>query len=170
MFVTLPDCRLPPQLDRVRPLSPRRGAGCAERGLRVSPAWAAQESRCRRLLHQWPSPGMERTASRLSGNWSVELLIYALEGIAPEEYQLIRFREHSDSREFRSVTGGVFHESGGANRDTVPFVPTRVGVRTWRVTLEHLTPGEYGFLPPVNSTNLAASGKMYTFRLGTDPG
>ena len=89
-----------------------------------------------------------------------------MEGTAAEEYQLLRLRPHSDAREFRSVTGGVFHESGGAQRDLVPFKAVRVAPRLWRVELGGLSNGEYGFIPPVNTTSLAASGKIYTFKIG----
>lgn len=99
-------------------------------------------------------------------DWSIEILIHPVEGTAAEEYQLIKFREHDDRREFRSVTGGVFHESGGADRDRIPFDATRVGVRLWRVRLDRLTAGQYGFLPPVNASSLGAWGKAYTFSLG----
>jgi hypothetical protein len=64
------------------------------------------------------------------------------------------------------VTGGIFHESGGAERDLVPFTAQKVGPRLWRLVLTDLQPGEYGFLPPVNTGSLAASGKIYSFRVG----
>ncbi len=44
----------------------------------------------------------------------IEVLIYVPEGVAATEYQLLRLHTQSDSREFRTVTGGVFHKSGGA--------------------------------------------------------
>ena len=37
------------------------------------------------------------------------------------EYDLLRFRLNSNSREFRSFTGGVIHSSSGAQRDEVEF-------------------------------------------------
>ena len=51
----------------------------------------------------------------------VQILIYAPEGTAPNEYQLLKFRVHANNREFRSETGGVFHSSSGAQRDSVEF-------------------------------------------------
>ena len=102
----------------------------------------------------------------LTGSTMV-IFIHTMEGVSAEEYQLIKFRQHSDAREFRSVTGGVFHVSGGAKRDIVPFTADRVGPRLWRVTLpSSLRMGEYGFLPPVNTSSLAASGKVYSFSVG----
>jgi|SRR5579863_4095268 len=97
----------------------------------------------------------------------LEVLIHTVEGISAEEYQLVRLRTHSDAREFRSVTGGVFHASGGAQRDVVPFKAVRVAPRLWKGDISDLPRGEYGFVPPVNSTSLAAAGKIYSFRMGS---
>ncbi len=84
-------------------------------------------------------------------------------------YQLLHLHEHKDGREFRSMTGGVFHQSSGAERDTVEFQAKRVAPRTYIITVTApLVPGEYGFLPPMTMNtgkNLASSGEMYTFAL-----
>jgi hypothetical protein len=76
-------------------------------------------------------------------------------------------RGHNDSREFRTVTGGVMHVSGGATRDVIPFEGKKIANRMYKVLLPNLGAGEYGFLPPgaVTSSNSASIGKMYTFRL-----
>jgi hypothetical protein len=98
----------------------------------------------------------------------LEFLIYAPEGVAITEYQLLRLRDQKDAREFRTVTGGVMHVSGGATRDLVPFEGKKLASRTFSVTLPNLGAGEYGFLPPgaVMSGHASASlGKMYTFHL-----
>jgi len=97
-----------------------------------------------------------------------ELLVYTPEGTAITEYQLIKFRTHSDSREFRTVTGGVFHVSGGADRDTLDFTSKHIAQRTWTIPLGDLKPGEYGLLPPGLATSSSASaqlGKVYTFSI-----
>ncbi len=97
-----------------------------------------------------------------------EFLIITAEGIAITEYQFLHLREQKDAREFRTVTGGVFHASGGATRDLLQFEGTKVASRTFSVVLPNLGSGEYGFLPPgaVASTHAAATlGKMYTFRV-----
>jgi hypothetical protein len=94
----------------------------------------------------------------------LEFLIKTLEGTSVEEYQLLRLHEKSNRREFRSVTGGILHVSGGAQRDEVAFEPEKVGNRTWKIIMRNLASGEYGFLPPgVDSASISASGKMYTF-------
>jgi hypothetical protein len=47
----------------------------------------------------------------------LKFAIYVPEGISITEYQLIRLRGQKGAREFRTVTGGVFHVSCGATRD-----------------------------------------------------
>jgi hypothetical protein len=105
--------------------------------------------------------------SRNSVKTPIEILIYAPEGVEYTEYQLIHLRESGGSREFRTVTGGVMHTSGGATRDLLPFEAKQAGKRMWKVVLPTLGAGEYGFLPPgaIGSANSASIGKMYTFRL-----
>jgi hypothetical protein len=98
----------------------------------------------------------------------LEFLIKVPEGVAITEYQLIRLRENKNDREFRTMTGGVIHASGGATRDVVEFEGKRIASRTFSVVLsEKIGVGEYGFLPPgaVGSASSASIGKMYTFRV-----
>jgi hypothetical protein len=107
-------------------------------------------------------------SASLSLTHPVEILIYAPEGTAPNEYQLLKLRQNSDNREFRSETGGVIHNSSGAERDRKDFTSSKIGVRLYTVTLGPETVvGEYGILPPgsVSSTNAASAGKINTFRL-----
>ena len=98
-----------------------------------------------------------------------EFILYVPEGTSPGEYQLIRFRIGGDSREFRSLTGGVVHTSGGAARDTVEFTSKKLAPRVYSITLpSDAAKGEFGFLPPVDSggKNVNSSGKIYTFTVG----
>ena len=98
----------------------------------------------------------------------VDILIYAPEGTAPNEYQLLLLRQNSDNREFRSETGGVVHSSGGAERDRKDFTSTKIGPRLYTFSLgPEFKPGEYGVLPPgaISSTNAASAGKINTFHL-----
>lgn len=95
-------------------------------------------------------------------------LIVVAEGAYITEYQLIHLHPHKNTREFRTVTGGVFHQSGGATRDALPFQGKEVRDRTFEVTLSGLKKGEYGFLPAAASPTrqqLATVGAMYTFRV-----
>jgi len=95
----------------------------------------------------------------------VVLAVYAPEGVAITEYQLLRLHPNSDSREFRSVTGGVMHVSGGATRDLIDFQSEKLAPRVYQVTMEStLGKGEYGLLPPgaYGSSNMGSSGKIYS--------
>jgi hypothetical protein len=107
--------------------------------------------------------------SRLILKTPAEFILYVPEGRSPGEYQLLKFRVNSDSREFRSLTGGIIHVTGGATRDAVDFTSKKIAPRVYAITLTALTgKGEYGFLPPldlVSQTNLASSGKIYTFSI-----
>jgi hypothetical protein len=97
---------------------------------------------------------------------SPAFIIYCPEGVVAEEYQLLRFWEKRDRREFRIATGGIAHESSGADMNVLPFEITKVGSRLYLVTPRlPLTKGEYGFLPPgaTLSASAASAGKMYTF-------
>jgi len=107
-------------------------------------------------------------ASRNSVGTPLEFLVRSPEGVEITEYQLVHLHEHHDSREFRTVTGGIFHQSGGAKRDTLPFGYKKVAVRTYLVSLPNLDAGEYGFLSPgaaLSSHASAQLGKMYTFHV-----
>lgn len=98
----------------------------------------------------------------------VGLLVYTQEGVAITEYQLLRLRDNKDSREFRTVTGGVMHVSGGATRDLVPFENRKIAPRTYEIVLPNLGIGEYGLLPPAGGDSTSSSGrigKIYSFRL-----
>jgi len=96
----------------------------------------------------------------------ITFAVYVPEGTAITEYQLIRLRPSGgQSREFRSVTGGIVHASGGAARDLVQFDSTKLAPRVYTITLKQdAGKGEYGILPPgaTASSNMASGGKMYT--------
>jgi hypothetical protein len=95
----------------------------------------------------------------------VQFLIVTPEGTSAAEYQLIRFRQNSNNREFRSVTGGVFHSSTGAQRDDLEFTPVKTSSRHYTLTIPAAAgKGDYGLLPPgsYTSSNAASGGKIYT--------
>jgi len=95
----------------------------------------------------------------------VEFLVYAPAGVDIAEYELLAFRLNSKDREFRVLTGGVIHSSGGAQRDEVPISPVKIAPRVWTFTLGPKTPGaEYGILPP-GTGNVTNGGKIYTFAI-----
>lgn len=103
--------------------------------------------------------------SKLTLQRPIQFLIYVPEGVSANEYDLLRFRLNSDSREFRTLTGGVFHSTGGADRDEIPFKPSRTAPRIYQFTLDEKVPGgEFGILPP-GTGNVTNGGKIYTFAI-----
>ena len=95
----------------------------------------------------------------------VVFAVYVPEGTAITEYQLVRLRQQGSSREFRSKTGGVIHESGGAKRDLVEFQPEKLAPRLYQLSIEQSAgKGEYGIIPPgsYSSSNMASGGKIYS--------
>jgi len=98
----------------------------------------------------------------------LEFIIKTPDGVEGTDFQLVKMHTHSDSREFRTMTGGVFHSSGGSSRDSVKFEQTRIAKHTYKITFsdtEKLLTGEYGFLAPgiTGSTASGSTGKAYTF-------
>ena len=95
----------------------------------------------------------------------VQFLIYAPEGVSAAEYDLLRFRLNSNSREFRTLTGGVIHSNSGAQRDEVPFAAEKTAPRTYEFTVDRkVGGGEFGILPP-GTGNVTNGGKIYTFAI-----
>ncbi len=103
--------------------------------------------------------------SKLLLSRPIDFLIYAPDGVDIAEYDLVRFRLQSNSREFRVKTGGVFHSISGDDQDRIAFTPHKVAPHAWQFTLGMDTPGaEYGILPP-GTTSPANGGKIYTFAI-----
>src|SRR5271155_3412473 len=103
--------------------------------------------------------------SKLALQCPIELLIYLPEGVSANEYDFLRFRINSDNREFRVLTGGVFHSTGGADRDEVKFNPVKTAPHTYQFTVDKsVGGGEYGILPP-GTGNVTNGGKIYTFAI-----
>lgn len=101
-------------------------------------------------------------------NTPLEFLIKTPDGIEATDFQLVHLHVKSDAREFRTVTGGVFHASGGSAKDAVAFQQTQIAKRTYKITLpDNTPPGEYAFLAPglTGSSASGSTGKAYTFHL-----
>lgn len=109
-----------------------------------------------------------------------DIAIRCMEGVSPSEYQLLKLEEKGDRREFRAVTGGVYHSSGGTDKNAVPFEFEKVASRTYRTRLSSVKKGEYGFLAPgsgqaggtgggTSGANVQGGstqvGKVYAFRI-----
>jgi len=99
-------------------------------------------------------------------NSPLKFLVKTQDGQEATDFQLVRLHQKSNAREFRTMTGGVFHSSGGATRDAVNFEQKRIAKHTYEITLPvTLPPGEYAFLAPgrTQSSTSGATGKAYTF-------
>jgi hypothetical protein len=116
--------------------------------------------------------------SKLQLGEPMEFVIKCQEGVTPSEYLLLKLDEKGDRREFRAVTGGVYHSSGGAEKNAIKFDFQKIAPRTYKIVLTGLKKGEYGFLPPGGGSVGAVgggasgqtvqggsmqSGKVYTF-------
>lgn len=102
--------------------------------------------------------------AKLNLTFPVVLAVYVPEGTDITEYQFLRLHTNNDSREFRSVTGGIMHTSGGAVRDMLEYQTEKLAPRVFQITLQAgLGKGEFGLLPPGagSSNNLGSSGKIY---------
>jgi hypothetical protein len=107
-------------------------------------------------------------ASATQMNTPLDFLIKTPDGVEATDYRLVHLHEKSDAREFRTVTGGIFHRSGGSSRDAISFVQTRIAKHIYKIRLAaNLPRGEYAFLAPglTNSSASGSTGKAYTFRL-----
>jgi len=103
--------------------------------------------------------------SKLALQTPIEVLIYTAEGAVAADYSFLRFRVHSDNREFRAMTGGVFHSTSGADRDEVEFHTTKIAPRTFTFTVDKkVGGGEFGILPP-GTGNVTNGGRIFTFAI-----
>lgn len=111
--------------------------------------------------------GLTVSPSPLGMAGPIEFIIHCPDGNSASEYQLLRFWEKSDRREFRSVTGGVLHASSGAKDNVIAFRFDKIAPRTYKVALPSIGTGEFGFLAPgmAASADMASRGKVYTFRI-----
>lgn len=100
-----------------------------------------------------------------------EFMILAPPNTDAIEYQLLRFRLHPNSREFRASTGGVFNSHDGTDRDQVALHPRRIAPRIFAFTIPaDIGGGEFGVLPPGSASipGIAFAGKIYTFAITLD--
>jgi hypothetical protein len=98
----------------------------------------------------------------------VDILIYAPAGTSADEYDFLRLEPHKDSRDFRTLTGGLLSSESGSARDELEFHPERIGTQMYIFTVpKDIIKGEYGVLPPgaANQRGLADTGKIFTFSI-----
>jgi hypothetical protein len=110
---------------------------------------------------------LKLSSSSFMGYDVLEFYFHCAEGGSAAEYQLLHLWGKGDRREFRAVTGGVLHASGGAQDNVVHFEYEKVANRIYKIKVPRLSFGEYGFLAPgaVASANAASQGKIYTFQI-----
>ncbi len=107
-------------------------------------------------------------SSALTLQTGTEILIYAPLGTDANEYDFLRLQEHKDNREFRTLTGGVFHSESGPERNELEFHPKKIAAQMYTFTVPaDIEKGEYGVLPPgsANTQGLAGTGKIFTFAI-----
>jgi hypothetical protein len=107
-------------------------------------------------------------SSPLKLSTGVELLIYAPAGTDGNEYDFLRLRDHKNYREFRTLTGGIFHSETGAGPDELDLKPHKIAAQMYTVTVPvDIEKGEYGVLPPgsANVQGIAGTGKIFTFSI-----
>ena len=120
------------------------------------------------IIKQDMNGHLDGAQSPLSLPTGVNILIYAPAGTQAEEYDLIRFREHPNGREFRVKTGGVMHSESGSQRDEIEFHPHKIAPQMYVFTIPtDIQKGEYGVLPPGSSNvpGLSNAGKIFTFSI-----
>lgn len=120
------------------------------------------------LVKQDMNGHLEGQQSPLALPTGVNILIYAPAGTQPEEYDFLRFEQHSHSRDFRVKTGGLFHSTTGSDRDEVEFTAHKVAPQMYVFTVPaDIIKGEYGVLPPGSSNvpGISNAGKIFTFSI-----
>lgn len=120
------------------------------------------------LVKQDMNGHLEGDKSPLVLPTGVNILIYAPAGTQAEEYDFLRFEQHSHSRDFRVKTGGLFHSTTGSDRDEVEFTAHKVAPQMYEFTVPvDIIKGEYGVLPPGSSNvpGISNAGKIFTFSI-----
>ncbi|MBI3645445.1 MAG: hypothetical protein HY233_05740 [Acidobacteriales bacterium] len=97
----------------------------------------------------------------------IEVVLRCQDGTAPSEYQLVMLEAKKDHREFTAGRAGLTGASMGLDKSAIALKFDKIGKNTYKTQISVLKRGEYGFLAPgaVSTSNMASSGKMYTFRV-----
>ncbi len=71
--------------------------------------------------------------SRTRLSLPIEFVVVTQDGTSVVEYQLLHVRKKKNRREFRAMTGGIIHASGGAQKNAVRFDYKKIAPRTLRI-------------------------------------
>jgi hypothetical protein len=89
-----------------------------------------------------PHSNLKLNSPRYMSPEVLEFYVHCAEGGSATEYQLLHLWEKGDRREFRAVTGGVLHASGGAKDNVVSFEYEKVVPRIYKIKVAGLSVGE----------------------------
>jgi hypothetical protein len=104
--------------------------------------------------------------AKLTANLPFTFAVFLPENETIAHYELIRFHAVGDSRQFRSVVGGMINASAEKTRDAIEFQPEKISTRLYLITIERvLGKGEYGLLAPGTNAPVGSAkettGKIY---------
>jgi hypothetical protein len=107
---------------------------------------------------------LEGPRASLSVSLPVTLAVYVPEGVAVEEYYLLRFQLKGSSREFHAMSG-AWNMKNEMSKDAVRFAPEKIAPRVYQIKLDaSLGRGEFGFVPPAPTGGyVGGTGKVYCF-------
>ncbi len=89
------------------------------------------------------------------------------EGVSPAEYTLLRLHEKGDRREIELAHARFSAKTGVPKNSAVQFESEKMSKGRYKLTVNGLKPGEYGFMPPGAevSRNSTSVGKIYSFQV-----
>jgi hypothetical protein len=111
---------------------------------------------------------LDGATSKLGLAAPLEFLIVTPDGVSGTDFVLVDLVLKKDAREFRTLTGGVFHSTQDVNKNNVPFEQKKLAKHVYSVILPPgMGKGEYAFLAAgINGTSASgARGKAYTFHV-----
>jgi hypothetical protein len=111
---------------------------------------------------------LDGASSKLGVSAPLEFLIITPDGVEGTDFTLVDLVQKKDAREFRTLTGGVFHSTQDVNKNNVPFEQKKLARHTYKVVFPpNMGKGEYAFLAAgISGTSASGSrGKAYTFHV-----
>ena len=96
-----------------------------------------------------------------------EVYIVVPEGRSANEYQCVSMQQKKQQRMFRILVTSVF-KTGSADKNFVFFKAEKIASRLYRIELNQLEPGEYGFIPPDTATAARGGGDGTIYSFGVE--